>query len=393
VDKFPYVTNYASRPPSAVKLPGRLGSYVDPDFGAKIIRVTDANDGTTCVNAYAYWPAFNSDSTRLMISCDMVVRLYKFDPSTDTLTYDGPLVTAGGPAGLEFEGAFWSHSEPSVLYALAGNKLYRVDTAQTGAARFSAIRDFAGTFSYTFGAYQLGKSDDDNVFTWTSRTDPNSSNGVDAVVYKKDTNQVFIFPAPAGFLPDESQMSKDGQHVIIPSRDGSGTWAIWNWATGQVDLLPWNATARPGGHYDAGRTKLLNADNWGDGFQTRDWVEPGSSAPKTFFHYFESDGKTLNWDIADHVSFRADDESFAVFSTYGSTGTGAPFEREIVLAHTDGSGFVRLGHTLGTRSDYYSEPRAVVDRLGRYVVYTSDLGSPSRLDVMLLKIPAKFASP
>jgi hypothetical protein len=389
---FPWVTDYSSHPPSAVTLPSRLGAYVDPDFGSKIIRVTDASDGTHCVNAYAYWPAFNTDSTRLMISCDSTIQLYRFDPSSDTLTYDQPLVPGGVPQYLQFEGAFWSHDQPTILYAIAGYKLYRVDVSQSGAGRFTVVRDFTGTLGYTFWPFQLGKSDDDNVFTWSSRGDQfGSTGGIDVVVYKRDTDQVFVFPRPSGFSVDESQMSKDGQRVIIPSSNSVG-WAIWTWSTGQVDILASNPTARPGGHYDGGRTKLVNADNWNTGFQSRDWASPGSQAPHDFFTTFDSDGRTLDWAVPDHVSMRSDDESFVIMSTYGSTAGWQPFMREIVLLRTDGSGFARLGHTLGTASDYFSEPRAVVDRGGRYVVYTSDLGSATRLDVMLLKIPQPFAS-
>lgn len=388
VDNYPYVVDYSSRPPSAVTMPPKLGAYIDPEFGTKIIRATDASDGTRCMNAYSYWPAFNRDSTRLLIECDSVGRLYRFDPSSDTLVYDGPLVTAGGPSQLQFDGAFWSYSEPSVVYALAGTSLWRIDTAQTGAGRYTKLHDFAGLFSYSFGAYQLGKADDDNTFTFSSRD--GSGLGIDVAVYKLDSNQTFIFPRPAGFNVDESQMSKDGQRVVIPSRDGR--WAIWTWATNTVDLIPWTATARPGGHYDGGRTQLVNADNWNTGFQVRDWTGPGLQTPRDFFRAFGSDGATLDWGVPNHVSMRSDDESFVIFSTYGSTSGWQPFMKEIVQVRLDGSGFVRLGHTRGTvDGDYAAEPRAVVDRLGRYVVYTSDLGNPSRLDVMILKIPPKFA--
>jgi hypothetical protein len=387
---FPWVTDLSSHAVPNMTLPAKYGSYTDPDFGTKIIRATDETDGTSCVNAYAYWPAFNTDSSRLLISCDGVARLYNFDKTTDKLTYVGPL-DAGGPGDLEFEGAFWSHSEPSVLYALGGTKLWRVDVAQTGAGRYTLVHDFAGIVGYPFVAWQLGKADDDNEFTFTTKPDT-SSPAIDAVVYKRDSNQTFIFPRPSSFLIDESQMSKDGQRVIIPSRDGSGEWRIWSWATGQVDVVPWDATARSGGHYDGGHAKLVNADNWQSGFQRRDWVLPGLETPQNFFKFVEKDGTTLNWTVPNHVSMRSDDESIVIASTYGSNGTGQPFEREVVLIRTDGSGFVRLGHTLGTRSDYFSEPRGVVDRSGKYVVYTSDLGSASRLDVMILKIPPQMTN-
>jgi hypothetical protein len=393
VDNFPYVTDYSSRPMKPVALPAKFGSYVDPVFGSKIIRVTDATSGTHCVNAYSYWPAFNRDSTRLLISCDAVAHVYRFDPTTDQLAYDGPLVTAGGPTNLQFEGAYWSHNEPTVLYALGGTKLWRVDTAQSGAARFTLVRDFGGLFGGSWGAFQLGKADDDNIFTFSTR-ESSSGRGLEVVVYKRDTNQTFVFPRPSDFLVDESQVSKDGRYVIIPSRDDIRRWAIWTWSTNAVDLFGWNPTERAGGHYDAGRLKLVSSDNWNTGFQKRDFTPPGSHAPVNFWRTFGTDGKTVNWGVPNHVSMRSDDESFIIVTTYGAlSGEWQPFEKEVILIRTDGSGFVRLGHTRSMTRDneYFSQPRGVVDRLGRYVVYTTDLGSSTRRDVVILKIPAKFA--
>lgn len=66
------------------------------------------------------------------------------------------------------------------------------------------------------------------------------------------------------------------------------------------------------------------------------------------------------------------------------------------MARTDGAGFVRLAHTQSTGTNpnkaarYFAQPRAVVDRAGKYIVYTSDLGSTSRTDVMILKVPSAY---
>jgi hypothetical protein len=42
--------------PAAPALPRAGGTYVDPVFRTTVMRVTDENDGTSCVNAYSYWP-------------------------------------------------------------------------------------------------------------------------------------------------------------------------------------------------------------------------------------------------------------------------------------------------------------------------------------------------
>jgi len=121
----------------------------------------------------------------------------------------------------------------------------------------------------------------------------------------------------------------------------------------------------------------------------------GARNLRNIVHYRLKDGNR-NWSIADHVSLRADAETFVVASTYAGDGSYSAFEDEIYLAYTDGSGFVRLAHTRSTEANpdrakrYWAQPRATVDRAGRWVVWTSDLGSTSRTDVLMLEIPVEL---
>src|SRR5262249_49643491 len=135
----------------------------------------------------------------------------------------------------------------------------------------------------------------------------------------------------------------------------------------------------------------------GDGYTTGILARP-SATPKVnrnIVQYKRTNGK-LNWSIADHFSMRSDAEKFVVGSTYAGDHTWGAFEDEIYIAYLNGSGFVRLGHTYSAEASsdsgwrYYAQPRAVVDRQGRYVVFTSDLGSSKRTDVMILKIPNTY---
>jgi hypothetical protein len=148
------LTDYSTHVPPSLSLPPAGGSYVAPVFGTTVLRVTDRQDGTICVNAYAYWPALNADNTRLLIACDSEPLLYRFDPGSDKLARDGRLRGDDG-ARVQFEGAFWSFSDPNVLYALAGTRLFRIDVPRRGMAGYSLVRDFAGLFSYPFRLYQL----------------------------------------------------------------------------------------------------------------------------------------------------------------------------------------------------------------------------------------------
>ncbi|MBI5479310.1 MAG: hypothetical protein HY906_10665, partial [Deltaproteobacteria bacterium] len=384
------LTDYSSHAPPPVALPAAGGSYVDPVFGTTIIRVTDERDGTMCINAYAYWPAFNCDDTRLLIACELPL-LYRFDPTTHQLTPDGPMWGSDGPH-TDFEGAYWSSSDPDVIFALGGARLWRIDVANRGHAGYTLVKDFAGLFSYSFYLTQLQMSGDDDVFTFHSR-DPSSGAKIDAVVYVRSTDETLVYDRQ-GRTIDETDVDELGRYVMVVGGYADPGFRVWDFRAGTVDWFQWNNfDDGAGGHVEMGRTLFVNGDGWHTGVMVRRYdAMHGAANRHSIVQYFRPDG-SLNWSIGDHVSMRNYDETFVVGSTYGGDGTWGAFEKEIYLARTDGSGFVRLAHSRsygGTGNpdwDYYTEPRAVIDRLGRFIVYTSDLGSSSHTDVMILAIP------
>ncbi len=371
------LTDLSSHAPPSITLPAAGGSYVDPVFGSKIIRVTDEHAGTHCLHAYSYWPAFNADDTRLLISCDSVPLLYRFDPSTDTVTPDGALYGAGSPH-IQFEGASWSHSDPNVLYAAddGGTRLWSLDVTKRGAAGYTQIVDLAGRIPGTI--QQLTVSDDGDVWSFHA--------GGAAVVWVRGANQVYTDRDPAKTV-NENKIDKAGRVNQINYEDDS--FALWDFRAGTKSTFTQKGDGASG-HYDLGRDFIAGNDGIKTGVDVRTYAAPRTAS--NLVQYLRPNGAE-NWTIADHVSLREDDEEFVIGSTYGGDGTWSAFENEIFLAYTDGHGFARLGHTRSTGANpdsgwrYYAQPRAVVDRLGHYVVYTSDLGSSSRLDVMILVIP------
>jgi len=169
---------------------------------------------------------------------------------------------------------------------------------------------------------------------------------------------------------------------------------LWDFRAGTSSSYDHKSlTDNVSGHFDMGADFMANSDGVYTGLVVRTY--DATRAPDNIVQYRRPDGR-LNWTIADHVSLREDDEQWVLGSTYVGDGSYAAFEKEIYLARTDGAGFVRLAHTRSTESAtdpnlrYFSQPRAVIDTTGRYVVYTSDLGSSSRTDVMILRIPSSL---
>lgn len=386
----PGIRDGSAHAPPPIELPRAGGSYVDPVFETRITRVTDERDGRICVHAYAYWPALNLDASRLLLACDGHPLLFRFDDGA--VSPDGTLRGDDGP-GVQFEGASWSNLDPDVLYALDGRRLWRLDVSRRGARGAELVRDFGDLFPYPFQLAQLTMSADDRVFSFHSR-DAATGAHLDAVVYDRARDKVRVFERGA-FLIDESKISKSGRWVMV---DGAlGGFRMWEPETGAV--LRFDAgdgDARPGGHSDLGMSVIANSDGWNTGLLVRGYGAPlGAENLHNIVRYRRPDGSP-NWTLSDHVSLRADSEAFVLASTYGGDGSYAAFEDEIYLAYTDGSGAVRLAHTRSTEANpnpderYWAQPRAVIDRSGRWVVWTSDLGSATRTDVMLLEIPEEL---
>lgn len=385
------ISDYSSRKPGYVTLPARGGSYVDPVFGTEIIRVTDSTDGQRCFHAYSYWRAFNSEGNQMLINCDGVTYVYGFDPARGKVLGRTPLLGATSPK-IQFEGASWSYTQPHILYALdnAGRRLWSIDLTMCDPI-FTLIRDFSDVVPSTEYLAQLDVSNNSNVFTFHTR---NRSTGkkLDAFVYDRAQNKVWKFNRGT-YEVDETKVTEGGGRVMVSGSTKNEGWMWWDYRAGtatRFDLS--NPAHNAGGHAALGYTFLVNGDGFNTGISARSYDNMTGTGIRNILQYKRTNG-SLNWSIADHTSLRQVRESYVVVSTYAGDGTWQAFEDEIVFVNTDGSGFVRLAHTRSYEraSDstwrYYAQPRAVVDKHGRYVTYTSDLGSSTRLDVMILKIP------
>ncbi len=386
------ITDYSSHKPTAVTFPAAGGSYTDPVFGTKVIRVTDSRYGTHCMHAYSYWTAFNYNDTRLLLNCDGKSLLFKFDPNTDTLTADGTLSGSDGYK-VQWEGAAWSQSSADVIYALdmTGLRLWRIDVSQRGLAGYRLMADFTSRFGTGVYLAQLTMSSDGMTFSFHTISRSTGAT-LDAVVWSRTLGKTYVMPRQYGEVLDETKISKSGK--VMMANFKSDNAVVWSFATGGLTALKHaSSTDNVGGHFDLGMDYITNSDVIHTGLVVRGYSALRS--PANIVRYKRADG-TLNWTLCDHASIREGIEHFVLGSTYCGDGTYAAFEKEIYLAFTDGHGFVRLAHTYSagneTTSDlrYWAQPRAAVDSKGRYIVFTSDLGSSSRMDVLIVKIPSAY---
>lgn len=376
--------DYSVQKPKSFALPPAGGIYIDPCFGSEVRRITDQRDGMRCVNAYSYWPALNCNSTRLLIALDGVPWIYIFDPITGVARKDKTLWVPEHPAKIQFEGASWSQQYPTSLFALDWHTPTLWKVRVSSPTTFELRKDFSQDTSLGKRALShLTMSSGGTVFAFLSKREGNTT---EAHVWSATDNffATFVPPRPGDGI-NEIQMTKGGTRAVVIMNGGQAH--LWAFRLGWVIPL-----SNPASHWDNGKTQLVNGDGVMTGIQARSYGTPiVPSVGANVFQYFKSDGKTLNWTIAEHVSLRSEAENFALVSTYGKGTIDQPFEKELILvkiAFSTNRNFMRLAHTQSTGSadPYWSQPRAVISKDGQWAVWTSDMGT-SRLDVFATRIP------
>ena len=148
--------------------------------------------------------------------------------------------------------------------------------------------------------------------------------------------------------------------------------------TGTVTQLMDNGPDFNPSHYDLGRGTIIGDDNWNNRLTKRSLDNP---------HAFTTVlDMGSDWTLAEHSSFLANDESWALVSFYVGEPPGV-FRGEIVQYSTDGSQQVRrLAHHRSTYLGYYDTPRANISRDGCFVAFASNWGASGRHDVFVLNL-------
>lgn len=373
-----WITDALDHPePSLPSLPNAGSSTQDPTFGTGVIRITDAADGSECVNAYSYWPTFNSTSTRLFVHCTGGPELYDFDPQTATTSNKRSLFAKSTPDGttLSWEDAIWSSKEPDVLYGHDTLKLWKYDTT---AGTYTLVKDF-GTLVGSGHVRQMSKSTDDDVFGFS--TQDATWNVLGAVAWRASDDKLLLQHSEAGL--DEVQVDKSGKWLVIKTaKQGAGAIEVRvaNLETQALMDLTDDAPDYAPGHSDNGVGSVVGADNWTNRITFRALASP--KQPKTVLD-LKSD-----WAQDYHLSMLSADESQVLVSFYESGAhTSGLFHGEILQVSTDGTQkWRRLAHHRSQVADYFDSPRANVSRDGCFVAFTSTWGPSGRRDVFVLDL-------
>ncbi len=420
------VVQVPSSLPNVGGLSGANTIVTDPDFGNRIVRITDANvDPTTGYKNRTYETTasgsadeniWNTDSTLFIVQDTGTGGVpYTFDPST---LRAGRLYASSFPAtnGMKLPGGgIWSHVNPNILYTYSGTVVNKYDfTDRTNPPSPQPVYDFTSSpnclptgFTATWYAV-AGVRGDDGVFGLGYSNAGGQETGVYVVGYKAgsgcsvlntQTGQVSgdwgsqgTINLPDRFTIHNTKMSKDGNWMIITSDVCLLTAPAvcvanpYFWQIGTTNVESCAQGGNCGGHYTEGYTHWVNNNNsspWASQFM-RSFATPTVTTLLTTQTPPSSD-----WLMDQHQSWNnvQPGDSVPLLSTTCTVISPftAPWENEIIGLAPDGSGKTwRFAHNLiSTRSLNFSTTWGIgtVSQDGKFFLFSSDwmgnLGSES----------------
>lgn len=403
------------KPPGNFTPPGRGGSYVDPNFGARVQILT----APPSWHSYSSPSALNASNQYLLYSAS--------DQWVVAEANSGRIVRGRPPVG---EGSMWDAVNPNFLYSIRGTRVERYDV---GRNRTTVIVDYAKTRP-RFSSISNGGAGDTSKDNWISffapgerqvcaldlnrvrtycasydnlgavRLDPTGrgtliSKGVDRQTGKRyvilvahPTMAVFSVNEAAGALsfeylaPERLDGSGDGDGVCEPNEtcykgehadtleDAQGSQFL----VGEMEV---NAPCSFGiQSFRLSRPNLLTAEEAGGGARRLLTLQLcGGQDP------------WVDW----HLSCAKHAPHCAVSTTYGGFGAArdpadrTPVKRtahlsEILVIRDHGREVRRLAQHRSMpfknedANGYWSTPRASISYDGAYVVFDSNFGEPNR---------------
>jgi hypothetical protein len=409
-------------PPSVGNLLGANTIVTDPNFGNRIVRITDTNTDPLPANKnFTYVTTssgsaddnlWNIDST-LFIVQDTGASAYPFTFNPSTLQAARMYVSSFPTTnGLKLsDSGNWSRVNPNVLYTYNGTAINQYNFAnRTTPPSPQLVYDFTSSrnclpagFTETWET-KGGVSADDTVFGMAYSNAGNQGSGIYAVVYKvgsgcsilnTQTGQVEGDWGAKGTIDiadrwtvHNVKLSKDGNWLVVAPdicTSSSCSQGPYFWRIGTTNVSDCGDGGHCSGHWTEGYTHWVNNNNSPMSNQViRSFSQPASpsdlttSFPRNIGVPFDQHQSWNNVDPADTLPFLS--------STFSSTSPfPAPWYNEIIAVAADGSGTTwRFAHSFITAdSQRFSTKYAIgtVSQDGRFFVFSSDwmgtLGSES----------------
>jgi hypothetical protein len=271
--------NVHPKPYPAPTLPAAGGSFTDPTYGTKIIRVTDASNAPNgaSVNSAATDSMFNADASMFYLLINGVEwSLYSNNKSAGTATRLGPM-----PGPISMDGAPWHPTNPSIIYGIgvttSNQTLYEV-TVPAGTA--VPLHNFGAEIPP--GGYPSSRvmvSPDARYFAVVASSFAGQDNYDYVVVWDRQTNTSKVLNIPAKFgagtYLHSMEMDDTGQYIVLGGTTSTFGTVFWHW---QDNVFSTSVTLPApdyfGGHKVQGAGVNLNQGRYGDEWLLRSLATP-----------------------------------------------------------------------------------------------------------------------
>ncbi len=194
----------AAVPPAIPALPVYLSPVADTTWGTRITRVSNVANRR---HGYARTPGWNADGSKILLAFSSPAAIL------DGRTY-AQLYTLSSMVGY----AHWSNTNPNRIFGTFNNdNRFYAENATTGAQ--TVLHTFSGYTEVSLGDGEGGIDDNDRYVALMTRTSA-GANGL--IVYDIGTDTVVSSLNIAATRPDNAQISRKGNYVVLTWGDGTG---------------------------------------------------------------------------------------------------------------------------------------------------------------------------
>ncbi len=370
--------------PSSAR-PAKGVAFKDPNFNTCVIRATDHNaDGTGAFarNDYSRRQAFNADNTRFIVYA-YSGHWHLYDARTLVR-----LKTLNGLAG-DAEPQ-WDPTNPKVLFYIpnsGGTRLLKLDT-ETNQSTVAA--DFAGRLPWSDASRIWTKSEgspsaDGRYWCFMAET---SSFGIRGVFTYDLQNQTILGTRSMSNRPDHVSMSASGRSCVISDGDVSGGIFAWDRSFSNSRKI----------HSKGEHSDLAIGADGSDYFVYVDYATTG----ELIMANVDTGAKTAllpTYLSGTATAYHVSGKSFAkpgwvLLSTYANYGGPEMWLHQRVMAVELKANprIINLAHHRSIFNGYWTEPHASVSRDFSRVLFTSNWGTTSNLDVdaFMIRLPTSL---
>ena len=382
------VTGRVTASTPAAGRPAKGAAFRDPSFKTCVIRATDHvadGIGSTFVrNDYSRRQAFNADSS-LFIAYAYNGSWQLYDANTLAR-----IKTLSGPAG-DAEPQ-WDPLDPKSLYYVPTNGGTTLQKLNVDSNTSSVAANFAGKLPWADATRIWTKSEgspsaDGRYWCFMAETDAFNIRGV--FTYDLKTQTVIGTRAMSN-RPDHVSMSASGRSCVVSDGDVSGGIVAWDRSFSTSRKL----------HTIGEHSDLAIGANGDDYFVFADYAGSGDlvmvdvdTGVRTSLLPTYIDGTATAY----HVSGKAFNKpGWVVLSTYANYGGPEKWLHQRVMAVELKANptIINLAHHHGQYNAYWTEPHATVNRDFTKVLFNSNWGTTSDLDVdaYMVRLPDNLLS-